>query len=286
MLELEKNLLNSYPGLVHASNIMQKIKSGKNSEAQKIGLQNIKKEYTKYLENMMNIHYDGNSNGYDVVKAKVSLLNCYYNFFREKKYDNLFSSQGKFRSTILEEFIYLLFYDVVKYYTSSNICCGSVKAYTNLFFSAKNLEAFAKKPDVGVNNKDQDFAIYRNAKLRIDDCEYDLALPIVSVECKTYVDKTMLEGAVATAEKLKAGNPYSLFFIVAENYDVSFDVDPAYSRIDQIYVLRKSTRKSLDREWKNISQDVVWSFFSRITNYLKSTWSDVPNKMQKSGIII
>ena len=53
------------------------------------------------------------------------------------------------------------------------------------------------------------------------------------------------------------GNPYALFFIVTENYDVSLDVDPAYSRIDQVFVLRKCTRKSMDANWKNVSADVL-----------------------------
>jgi hypothetical protein len=43
----------------------------------------------------------------------------------------------------------------------------------------------------------------------------------------------MLEGSIATAEKIKYGNPYSLFFVVTERYAVDLSIDPVYSKIDQ-----------------------------------------------------
>ena len=100
-----------------------------------------------------------------------------------------------------------------------------------------------KEPNVEINVKDQDFAIYRKVELSIDGKGKEIKVPIVAVENKTYLDKTMLEGVIATAEKLKSWNPYTRFVVVSENYDVDLKVDPVYSRIDQIYVLRKSKRK-------------------------------------------
>jgi len=43
----------------------------------------------------------------------------------------------------------------------------------------------------------------------------------------------MLDGSIVTAEKIKNDNPYCLFLVVTECYDVSLDVDPAYSRINR-----------------------------------------------------
>ena len=56
------------------------------------------------------------------------------------------------------------------------------------------------------------------------------------------LDKTMYEGSVATADKIKTGNPYCLFYLVTETYDISSDVDIQTSKIDDIYVLRKQIR--------------------------------------------
>lgn len=280
-----KKYQKNYSGLVHASNILAK-SSSRMSNEQKKGFERITEKYYEYLKANLNVK----GNTYDNVKSRVSMLNSYYNFFHDNGYDNLFSSQGKFRSTILEEFMYLLFKDLVeeinKKHPSKKLCCGSSKAYANLFFTAKNLNEFIENPTIGINQKDQDFAIYRNLVVSIDDKTFEVKMPIVAVECKTYIDKTMLEGSIATAEKIKSGNPYALFFIVTENYDVSLDVDPAYSRIDQVFVLRKCTRKSMDDNWKNISADVLWPLVAQVKDYFKREWSDVSNRLTSKGMII
>ena len=93
----------------------------------------------------------------------------------------------------------------------------------------------------------------------------------------------MLEGIISTAEKIKTGNPYSMFIAVTENYDVDLKVDPAYSRIDQIYVLRKSKRKE---QWKDIDADVVIRLFKEVKEHIERPWSDVEQKMRTEGIIL
>ncbi len=93
----------------------------------------------------------------------------------------------------------------------------------------------------------------------------------------------MLEGIIATAEKIKNGNPYSRFIVVSENYDVDLSVDPAYSRIAQIYVLRKCKRKE---EWTNIDYKVMIRFVNEVKVHIKRPWSDVETKMRNEGVII
>ena len=41
-------------------------------------------------------------------------------------------------------------------------------------------------------------------------------LPAVAVECKTYLDKTMLQDASTAAEQLKYRNPNALYIVVAD----------------------------------------------------------------------
>ena len=108
-------------------------------------------------------------------------------------------------------------------------------------------------------------------------------LPIVAIECKTFIDKTMLEGSVATAEKLKVGNPYTFFGIVAETYDVSMDVNPAYSRIDQIYILRRTSRRGAKR---NIDPEVVCSLITDVMKHLEKPWSNIEQKLETTGMLI
>ncbi len=102
-------LKDRHPQLCHASNIITKY-NGKRTSGEKDILEMIIPEYAKYLDNMLGI------SGYDrqSVFKKVDILNEYYNFMHANGLDQVFSAQGKFRPTILEEFLFLLFKDYVK----------------------------------------------------------------------------------------------------------------------------------------------------------------------------
>jgi hypothetical protein len=93
----------------------------------------------------------------------------------------------------------------------------------------------------------------------------------------------MFEGAAATAEKLKAGNPYTMFSIVAETYEIDRSFIPAYSRVDQVYILRKGSRKG---EVKPIDCDVVERLVKDIMDHLSRPWVDVEHKLTEDGVLI
>jgi Bpu10I restriction endonuclease len=272
---------------IHASNFLAKFKSYSNlSDQQKMAFDNILPVYYSYLQE--NFELNGYSD--EIINQRTVLLNNYYHFIFDNGYDNIFKSQSKFRPTIIEEFLFLLFKDLiaeikVNIKDDKNILSvGAIKAYSNLYFTAKNLENFINEPSVGINTKDQDFAIYRPLNLTIQDIgKYSTNIPVVSIECKTYIDKTMLEGSIATAEKIKSGNPYSLFIIITETYEVDLKVDPVYSRINQIYVLRKSKRKDAKQP---IYADVLIDLVSLIKFHLERDWSDIQNKLSNHGKII
>ena len=275
---------NRFPQLGHASNIISKY-GGRLSDMEKNALEMLLPEYVRYLDGMLAV------TGLDrtAIDKKVDCLNGYYNFMHDHHLDRVFSSQGKFRPTILEEFLFLLFkdyVDVVKQREDVDQVLGSgaVKAYSNLYFKAKDFRDFIRSPEIGVNEKDQDYAIYRTFDILINKAHpLKIRIPAIAIEAKTYIDKTMLDSIIATAEKIKSGNPHTRFIAVAERYDVSFSVDPAYSRIDQIYILRKSMRKN---EWKDIDKDVVWKLFDDTTKHLERPWFDIETRIKDEGTII
>lgn len=273
-----------HPQLSHASNIVAKA-SGKLSAKESAALEILIPKYAQYLKKMLRIAgYDKSSIG-----RKVDALNEYYNFMHDNGLDRVFSAQGKFRPTILEEFLFLLFKDYVDVVKRKDdvddvLNSGSVKAYSNLYFKAKNFREFIKSPEIGVNEKDQDFAIYRTFEISINNADpLQIRIPALAIEAKTYIDKTMLDSIIATAEKIKSGNPHTRFIAVSERYDVSFSVDPAYSRIDQIYVLRKTMRKS---EWIDVDKKVVWRMFEETIKHLERPWSDIETRIKDDGVII
>lgn len=273
-----------YHQLSHASNIIAKAKCTW-TEKEKNALGKLVPKYSDYLKKMFSITKYEKA---DIYK-KVDYLNDYYNFMHNNGLDRIFSAQGKFRPTILEEFLFLLFKDyvddVVEKQDDDNVLdSGAVKAYSNLYFKAKNFRDFIKSPEIGVNEKDQDYAIFRTFDISINKATpLQIRIPALAIEAKTYIDKTMLDSIIATAEKIKSGNPHTRFIAVAERYDVSFAVDPAYSRIDQIYILRKAMRKS---EWIDIDKTVVWKLFEETIRHLERPWSDIETRIQNEGIII
>lgn len=277
--------LNEYRQLSHASNLIGKWNSPNLKDNQSKALCAILPKYYDYLKG--NLEIEGFSE--DVVRKRVTLLNDYYNFYFRNGYDNVFSSQGKVRPTILEEFMFLLFKDYVAclksdFEDNSDVLdCGSAKAYTNLYFTSSGMKDFVKSPNIEINVKDQDFAIFRNFTLKANSKEEEIKIPVIAVENKTYIDKTMLEGIIATAEKIKTGNPYARFIAVTENYDVDLRVDPAYSRIDQIYVLRKCKRKE---DWADVDYNVVMRLFTEVKQHVERPWSNVESKMRGEGVII
>lgn len=280
------------PQLSHASNIISKFYNKKNEREENV-LAALIPEYAKYLKSMLDITtYDRGA-----IDQKTNCLNAYYDFMHKGdavgSYDFCFSSQGKFRPTILEEFLFLLFKDYLQALkqdkdTNNVLSSGSVKAYSNIYFKAKNLEDFLQSPEIGVNEKDQDFAIFRAFNVSINDRKaMKVNIPAIAMEAKTYIDKTMLDTIIATAEKLKNGNPHTRFIAVAERYEVSLDVDPAYSRIDQIYILRKALKKAdWATKWLPIDKDVVWRLFSETIHHFERPWSDIGTRLSTEGVIL
>ena len=284
-IELEnfKQIIENDPNqssLVHATNIIAKIDNGKKLKV----VNKVVVEYAKYRS--VNHSLIGYSDS--IIEQRVEALNNYYDAF--KLYELEFDARSKWRSTILEEFMFYLFRDIVYEYKSKYevngkdvLELGSRKAYTNFFIKAKHLKDFILSPQFSINEKDQDFSIFRSLKIQIEDEVVKTHIPAISIENKTYMDKTMLDGAIATAEKIKSGNPYSLFLVVSEAWDVASKVDPAYSRIDQIYVLRKAKRRD---KGKRIYPDIVLDLFHTVKGHLDRDWSNVDEKIRNSGKVI
>lgn len=275
--------LKKWPQLVHASNIRKKYNSC-TSVREKNALDSLIPEYARYLRDMTNIDGDSRND----IERMVKYVNQYYDFMHSNNLEKAFSSQGKFRSTILEEFLFLLFRGYIEKFKKEHpeavlLNSGQTKAYTNLYFKAHDFEKFVLDPQVGVNEKDQDYAIYRDIKVTINRTETLIRVPALAIEAKTYIDKTMLDSIIATAEKIKNGNPHSRFIAVAERYDVSAKVDPSYSRINQIYILRKTMGKG---EWKEIDSEVVWSMYNESLQHLQRPWADIENKVKKEGKVL
>jgi len=80
-------------------------------------------------------------------------------------------------------------------------------------------------------------------------------LGYVCAECKTNLDKTMFQEAVATSRDLKTAVPSALYFLVCEFLDMS-PAPIAATHIDDVLIVRKAKRMSANerQQYKSATQ--------------------------------
>jgi len=168
------------------------------------------------------------------------------------------TAQSKFRPTILEEFCGFLFKDLPP------IRLLELDFFRRVIYAGLRIDA---KGNVEIETRDIDFCIGKEVTASIGNKRYALRIPIAAIECKTYLDKTMLSGAQFTAQKLKGGTPRVKVFLIAERNEVALNEIPSESPIDQIYILR-------DGEDAPIEANVIWNFFNDAKTALKRATKD------------
>lgn len=232
-----------------------------------------------------------------ILEKRVKLFNDYKDIIDQQHYAEKFDSRSNLHSSILEEFIYYLFKDLVSEF-SDKALIGKARAFKDIFFQAKSYKDMVENPSAQIEIKDHDFVIGVNIKADMkcegaDDTQTEvLQVPAVVVECKTYLDKTMLEGSSTAGAQLLSRNPNAIYIVVAEWLKLTDKVNLKKYQVDQIFVLRK--QKNTDREFrynvgyeKNpIYADVVEALFEMVRTHLTNTWDgSVQNKLE-TGLLI
>lgn len=217
------------------------------------------------------------------IAKRVAMLNQYKDFIDQKHFAEQFDSRSNLHSSVLEEFMYYLFRDLVAD-LSNHALIGKSHTFKDIFFRANSYKDMLDTPGILIERKDHDFAIGVRIDVTFrtqgqDKVETEqLDLPAVAIECKTYLDKTMLQDAATAAEQLRHKNPNALYIVVAEWLKLTEAVNLRKFKIDQIYVLRK--QKNTDREFrfdesykKNpIYAEAVEHLFNLVRAFLTSPW--------------
>lgn len=156
--------------------------------------------------------------------------------------------QLKLDNTILEEFLPQLFY------RGLNLADGTFELGPRKTFAGLSFSSSIASPGIGgrpsLRTKDQDFVLgkrlYMMTSFHKDFHEAERMeshLGYVSAECKTNLDKTMFQEAVATSRDLKMAVPSSLYFLVCEFLDMT-PVSITPTHIDDVLIVRKAKRMS------------------------------------------
>ena len=129
-----------------------------------------------------------------ILTERVRLLNDYKDFVDQQHYAEKFDSRSNLHSSVLEEFLYYLFRDLVKG-ISANSLIGKSHSFKDVFFRAPSYKEMVKRPHALIEKKDHDFAIGASIKASMycagsDAPEiHDWDIPAVAIECKNILIK-------------------------------------------------------------------------------------------------
>ncbi len=296
--------------LVHGSNLTQKENHRRKyrDATSRQYLSEIREEYDKWFsanEELIGPSSIPTPDDRAIIVKRVALLEQYKEFLDQQHYAEQFDSRSNLHSSVLEEFLYYLFRDLAADF-GSNALIGKSHAFKDIFFVPPNFQGMVERAHARIERKDHDFVIGVTVSANLDlkanrssdDGQLRIGEPVeqyltqvdgsseshlfdiaaVAIECKTYLDKTMLEGSSRAAEQLKARNPNALYIVVMEWLKLTSAVNLRKYEVDQIYVFRK--QKNTDREFryadtyikKPINYDVVWHLFQTVRTHLTTDW--------------
>lgn len=315
--------------LVHGSNLEQK-------ESHRTKYRDeISRQYLKDIRIRYNIWHTENmalkgpfaaktDDDFAFIAKRVELLSEYKDFIDQQHYAEKFDSRSNLHSSVLEEFLYYLFKDLVNDF-GTNALIGKSHTFKDIFFVPPTYREMLKRPYARIERKDHDFVIgatvqaslqastppekdttpgetkavlkeepedYAQVTVKGNTETHIFDIPVVAIECKTYLDKTMLEGSSRAAEDLKARNPNSLYIVVMEWIKLTSDVNLRKYKVDQIYVLRQ--QKNTDREFRyeetyiknSIDPVVVEHLFDTVRQHLTIDWtSSIENGITRGWLI-
>jgi hypothetical protein len=156
--------------------------------------------------------------------------------------------QLKLDNTILEEFLPQLVYRSLEL-DDQTFEYGPRSTFAGLSFTSSIVDS-GRGGHPRLRTKDQDFVLgkrlYMMTSFDKDFTQSEVVasyLGYVCAECKTNLDKTMFQEAVATSRDLKIAVPSSLYFLVCEFLDMS-PVSITSTQIDDVLIVRKAKRMS------------------------------------------
>ncbi len=320
--------------LVHGSNLLQKEnhKTKYRDTQSKEFLKQIRLRYDEWHK--ANIELRGPTKIFapddeEIIVKRVKLFEDYKGFLDQKLYAEKFDSRSNLHSSVLEEFLYYLFKDMVAEF-GGNALIGKSHSFKDIFFAPPGYTAMLNRPYARIEKKDHDFVIgatvqasfqsdapiidqavkdeFKDKQIQLEPGhissnlptetiltklpdDHDAVevvgntethlfdIPAVAIECKTYLDKTMLEGSSRAAEELKARNPNGLYIVVMEWIKLTEAVNLRKYKVDQIYVMRK--QKNTDREFRlldgyvknSVDPKVVQHLFLTVRKHLTTDWT-------------
>lgn len=178
---------------------------------------------------------------------------------------DVFSHQSDFKSSVIPEFFYFLFRDVVNRVKPSLVVESQKQIVIELDFVPESYPIAPKLKRV-------DVAILKKTKLKVDKTTVeDFAMPVVAVENKTNLDKNMVSAVEHSVESLKKTFPLCKYYLVSEFADFAVESQNyAATFIDEILILRSQKRSKVRRGARvsPVSRKLLAGFMRDIETHL------------------
>lgn len=280
-------------GFVHGFNL-------KNKSEKDASLKPIYDRYLDFRMKINNIPIDSNGN----IEILCNEFNLYRNdvvYLLEKRKNH---AQENLRSSMMEEFFIHLLSDLIKSKFEKcpdNLFIGKGGGYVDLTFSPKKFTDIFDKPGEYFHSKDQDFMFgaefiisvspYSKEHKKINSAEEKrIIVPVVAIECKTYLERNMLDSCAGTATRIKKATPYCLYIIASEYLKLK-DAHPELTDIDEIYVLCKESNSERTKKQKRgekiavIDKNLVIDLYSLVSKHLNRVWWQPENAIKNGKVI-
>lgn len=222
---------------IHENNLKNKIDINYNGKGEKI-----RQFYEDvYLNTKMKLlNFDFSNSDENVFKEATELINNYYKKLDSFIKKNNITSQSKFRSSFLEELSTYLFQD------NEYIKSGKLGIYNKGIFAGIKIGNDLK---VNIIKKDVDFCIGKKVVIKIENTKFEIILPIVAVEVKTYLDATMFGEVQFSSKLLKSATPNVKTYVLMETNQVGNDkiISARYDKnLDEMFVLRFNNQSLIE----------------------------------------
>lgn len=244
--------------------------------------------YREWIRELGNIK-SGQEN---TVQKLVEVTNQYKTFIElhlifDSPENFLYRQKGQLKldNTILEEFLPQLVYRSLRL-GDQIFEFGPRSTFTGLSFTSSiTIPGNGGYPKL--RTKDQDFILGKRLFIMTSfDKEFHKSeiveshLGYVCAECKTNLDKTMFQEAVATSRDLKIAVPSSLYFLVCEFLDMT-PVSITSTQIDDVLIVRKAKRMSSNIRQEYTSSEARRKHRQAYVDFLESAkyYADVFQRM-------
>lgn len=283
--ELVERLSKLDSKLPHCSNLKKKATDELKKPSKNIALtKEIVSLYLKYNSEIQKLNKTSDAKKW--IATALNHFEKYYSEIKTAKF-KIFSHQSDFLSSLLPEFLYLLYNKFVIDKFKGFVIETQKDLVIDLSFLPYSTSA------VNFKSKRVDVAILKPCLFAVNKQKLnDFHIAMIAVEVKTNLDKNMISGVEYSVQRLKRTFPLCKYYLISELADFAYNKQNyAASAIDEILITRKQKRSEVRQDatkLKTIDADLIHNHLTEVLAYLDDAVKEptILNQRLKKGKLI